>query len=317
MRSSFSAAIRICLLALIGLYFPRFVSAQNSPPASPSQQEARAAYDALLRRVQQGDINVDFQAFRIFGAIVAGPHIGAVEVVDRAAFKKFMSESNPQAALESSNPTLGLDYASAVAHYDAMMACRALNKTDEAATHEKLLNALLDSMAKVGDGKTLATSYFASTTQEEYIFMALRLNLRPKGQQSLVVQTGHFYDLLKVIDPKTNFTQDLWFNVDVQMNAQGNAVPNPASVSKDSTAPVVAATAQAVASAQSISSIPSPEESAGNRPPIPKTRTVSRCAKLQATKAAALRPKFPVFPIGMRLAGLAWALTRQTSWNGT
>jgi TonB family protein len=140
-----------------------------------------------------------------------------------------------------------VDYASTIAHFDAMMACRALNQPDEAAKHEKLLNALLDSMAKDGDGKTPDTSYFAATTQEEYIFMALRLNLKPKGQQSLIVQKGHFYDLLKVIDPKTNTTQDLWFNVDVQMNPDGQAMPNPANASKNAAAPVVAATAQVIA----------------------------------------------------------------------
>jgi hypothetical protein len=135
---------------------------QPAPALSAAQLKARAGYAELLQRVQQGDMSVDFSAFRIAGAIVAGSRISAVEVADRAALKKFMAESNPQAALDSSNRTLGLDYASTIAHFDAMMACRALNQPNEAAKHEKLLNALLDSIAKAGDGKTPETSYLAA-----------------------------------------------------------------------------------------------------------------------------------------------------------
>ncbi len=211
-------------------------------------------------------MTVDFRAFRIDGALAAGPHISAIEAVDRIAFKKFMADSNPQSALKSANHTLDLDYASAVAHYDAIMAYRALNQPDEATKHESLLNALLDSMAKVGDGKTLETSYLAATTQEEYIFMELRLNVKPTGQ-SLIIKNGYFYDLLKVVDPKTNAAQDLWFNADVQMNPEGNAVLNPVSATQNPAAPVVVATAQMIAPAPLTSNSPSPKGGASNSPP--------------------------------------------------
>jgi hypothetical protein len=170
---------------------------------------------------------------------VAGPHISAIETVDRSAFKEFMADSNPRSALNSANHTLELDYPSAVAHYDAMMAYRALNQPEEAAKHEKLLNALLDSVAKVGDGKTPESSYLAATTQEEYIFMSLRLNVKRKAQ-SLITQNGHFYDRLEVIDPKTNATQYIWFNADVQMNPERQTVLNSA-------APFVLGTARTTA----------------------------------------------------------------------
>ncbi|MGA7217772.1 MAG: hypothetical protein WBX38_05635 [Candidatus Sulfotelmatobacter sp.] len=144
---------------------------------------------------------------------------------------------------------LDLDYASTVAHFDAMMACRALKNEDDAAKHEKVLNALLDSIAKDGDGKTSETSYLAVTTQEEYIFMVLRLNVKA-SEQSLVTQNGHSYDRLKVFDPKANTTQYLWFNADIQMNPQGLPAPSPTGSPKDSAAPVVIATARRTAPAR-------------------------------------------------------------------
>ena len=118
-----------------------------------------------------------------------------------------------------------------------MMACRALRKTDEAAQHEKILNALLDSVAASGDGKTAETSYFAATTQEEYIFLALRLNVKPKGE-SLITNNGHFYDRLEVVDPKTNLTRYVWFNADVQMNPAGKASADVSATPASSAGPV-------------------------------------------------------------------------------
>ena len=226
-------------------------AATAAPPLAATDPRLRSTADEyleLLHRVQQGDMSVDFRAFRIAGALVAGPHVSATEVADRNAFKRFMAASNPQGALESSDRTLDIDYASTVAHFNAMMACRALKKEDEAAKHEKLLNALLDSIAKDGDGKAPETSYPAVTTQEEYIFMALRLNVKA-SEQSLVTQNGHSYDRLKVFDSKTNTTQYLWFNADIQVNPEGLPAPSSTGSPKDSAAPVVIATAKRTAPA--------------------------------------------------------------------
>ena len=225
-------------------------------------------------------MTVDFRALRTDGAIVAGPHISVIEAVDHNNFKRFMADSKPQDALDSANRTLDLDYASALGHFDAMTACRALNQADEAAKHERLLNALLDSMAKAGDGKTPATSYLAATTQDEYIFMSLRLNLKPLGQQSLIVKGGHFYDLLKVADPKTNMTRDLWFNVDVQMNPDGQAVPNLTGASKDPAAPVVVGTARTNEPQQPALNGTSLRGSATSSPPLPADPNSSRLQQI-------------------------------------
>ncbi len=182
-------------------------------------------------------MGIDFTAFRKDGAIVASTHISMLEVGDRVNFKRAMAASDPQRALDSSNSLLAADYASVIGHFDAMMACRALRKTDEAAQHEKILNALLDSVAASGDGKMAETSYFAATTQEEYIFLALRLNVKPKGE-SLITNNGHFYDRLEVVDPKTNLTRYVWFNADVQMNPAGKASADVSATPASSAGPV-------------------------------------------------------------------------------
>jgi len=240
--------------------------AQPAPTSSASQLKARAEYSELLARVQQGDMSVDFRAFRIAGAIAAGPSISVAEAADRATFKKFMAASNPQGALDFSNRTLDLDYADAVAHFDAMMACRALNQPAAVTAHEKLLIALLDSITRDGDGKTPETSYLAVATQEEYIFMALRLNVKPRAQ-SLITQNGHFYDRIEVLEPKSNTTQYVWFNADIQMNPDGFAAPGPTGNSKEVSAPVVLATAQRIAPTPTVQNGPGPQVSGSTSPP--------------------------------------------------
>jgi hypothetical protein len=252
----FAAARRMSLVAIM-LSAIAFAGEKNAeqaatafpPPTSGApayQEKARSEYTELLARVQRGDLSMDFRAFRIAGALSAGPHISAIETEGRAAFKKYMAESNLEKALNASNHLLNIDFASAVGQFGAMTAYRALGRDAEAVAHEKIMNALLDSIARAGDGKTLQSSYLATTTQEEYIFMSLRMNVKPTAQ-SLVTRDGHYYDRIEVTDRATSQKQYVWFNADVQMNPDGLAVPNSTASSNDSTTPVVVATAQAIA----------------------------------------------------------------------
>jgi hypothetical protein len=79
-----------------------------------------------------------------------------------------------------------------VNHFDAMIACQGLQKTDEAATHEELLNALLDSIQKSGDGQSPETAWFVVTTTEEYIFVSRGFGIQGKIA-GIFPKDGHFY----------------------------------------------------------------------------------------------------------------------------
>ncbi len=185
-------------------------------PAPAAAQPAGGDYATLLKRVLNGDPDVDYQAFRIAGARALGPHASMIEVGQRANFKKLLASGDTEGALAAANAFLDKDSANAVAQYDAMLAYQALQKPEEAAVHEKILKALMDSIQRSGDGKSQKTAWFVVTTQEEYILVRTVLGLSPKSQ-GLVQDGGHAYDRLTVVDPKTNQTQDLWFNVDFDM----------------------------------------------------------------------------------------------------
>ena len=99
-----------------------------------------------------------------------------------------------------------------------MIACQALQKTDDAATHEELLSAMLESIRASGDGKSPETAWFVVTTNEEYVFVSRILGFKVKSQGA-VPQGEHFYDRVEVLDPATGRTHPVWFNTDVDMGA--------------------------------------------------------------------------------------------------
>jgi thiol-disulfide isomerase/thioredoxin len=207
-------AIRGGLGLLCGFLACSYLQAQSSTNApSAEQQKAESDYSAMLARVRQGDMSVDFRAFRSAGAQKSGPHASIVELGERQAFVKLAVAGDWAGAFTSAKQALQRNFASPIAHYDAMIACAKLQQTDEAASHEKILNALLDSIRQSGDGKSAETAYFVVTGREEYIFLARVLHLRPRSQ-SLVGKNGHFYDCLHVVDPATNQNQNVWFNAD-------------------------------------------------------------------------------------------------------
>jgi thiol-disulfide isomerase/thioredoxin len=197
-----------------GLFAGGSMRGQSVPTApSAEQQKAERQYAEMLSRVQHGDMSVDFRAFRVAGALRVGPHSSAEETAERTAFRNLSAAGDWTDALDSAKRALERNYASPIAHYDAMIACQELHQADEAATHEKILNALLDSIQQSGDGKSAATAYFVVTVQEEYIFLNRVLHLRGRSQ-SWVRKDGHLYDRLLLVDPATSQTQDLWFNSD-------------------------------------------------------------------------------------------------------
>jgi hypothetical protein len=193
------------------LFFAGALTTRGTAQSTPSD-----TYAALLKRVQQGDMSVDFRAFRIAGTLASGGHATMHESGERAAFRQLYGTGDYQHALDSANQGLARNYASLVNHFDAMLACQALQKAEEAATHEKLVNALLESIRQSGDGKSPETAWFVVTTTEEYIFVARVLELKAKSQ-SYVPKGNHGYDRLEVIDPKTNQTTYVWFNTDLDM----------------------------------------------------------------------------------------------------
>jgi hypothetical protein len=185
----------------------------------------------MLARVLQGDMTVDFGAFRIAGAQIFGRSTSALESQDHKAFSMRLGDSDFQGALDCANRSLERNYASLIGHFDAMIASQALHSTDEADAHERVLNALVDSIQRSGDGAAPETAWHVVSIPEEHLFLSRALGTTEKGlpasgfageTKTFVVQGGHAYDRLEVLDAQTNQTRHVWFNRDVE------AGPSPA-----------------------------------------------------------------------------------------
>src|ERR1035438_9493258 len=188
-------AIRVCAVLLCTLSAVVQITAQSDtfPYGAEQQQKAEREYSEMLARVQKGDVTVDFRAFRVAGAsgplarllvgVAGGQSASALEFSDHQRFTVLLGQANFEGALASASRTLERNYASLLGHFDAMVACESLHKTDEKAQHERLFTALLDSIQASGDGKTPETAWFVVTIPEEYVFLSRVAGATPKWEQ--------------------------------------------------------------------------------------------------------------------------------------
>jgi hypothetical protein len=186
--------------------------------AVPPAGDPKEVYAATLKRVLADDPSVDYREFRIAGALASGPDEGKRQTFDRAAFRQKQQVGDNQGALEVATKALERNYASVVNHLDAMYAYQNLNDAEASAKHEKVLNAMLESIRNSGDGKGPDTAWFVVNTQEEYVFIARVLKLKAKAQ-ALVEKEGHWFDRIEVVDPATGQSQFVFFNTDIDMHA--------------------------------------------------------------------------------------------------
>jgi hypothetical protein len=233
-------AVRVCISLLGMLFVASHMAAQSDTTvASTERQKAEREYAETLRRVRHGDMSVDFRAFRIAGASMvsslppglAGPRsVSAREIQDHQEFTRLLGFGDFEAAFASVNRSLERNYASLVAHFDAMVACQALHRKDQVALHQAFVDALADSIRMSGDGKTPATAWEVVTTPEEYLFLSSIAGFKrtgpfadgwvpaastaPSQGHYFLAEKGHAYEAVQVAEPGSTTTQYVWFNID-------------------------------------------------------------------------------------------------------
>jgi acylphosphatase len=230
LRSRLGSEIYVAML--VGIFIAPSMAAQCAFLVSPTgQHKPGDLYTGMLARVLRGDMTVDFGAFRMAGAQISGRSTSAIESQDHKTFSMRLADSDYQGALDCANRSLERNYASLIGHFDAMVASQALHRTDEAAAHERVLNALVDSIQRSGDGAGPETAWHVVSIPEEHLFLGRALGTTEKGflasafagqTKTFVVQGGHAYDRLEVPDAQANQTHYVWFNRDIE------AGPNPA-----------------------------------------------------------------------------------------
>jgi hypothetical protein len=101
------------------------------------------------------------------------------------------------------------------AHVAAWSCLKNLGRQREADKEWSILQALLQSILKSGDGKSAKTAWLAVGIREEYLVMEAVLQVQIKEQRS-VKQDGHYYDMVLVTD-QSGKDAVLWFNIDTDI----------------------------------------------------------------------------------------------------
>jgi hypothetical protein len=186
-----------------------------------TEKDAKATYAADTKKVESGDLNFDWKEFRLAAKQGGTPYFDWHPL--RAKFQQQMAQGDTKGALQSANEIIRHNMAEPEGHLLALVVFQKLDQQDDAAFQHKIVDAYVQSILSSGDGKSSKTAFIVVDESEEYFYLNVLMGVGLPEKQSLVQKDGHSYDLLQVKD-KEGKEQEIWFNVDISMNAMRDAI---------------------------------------------------------------------------------------------
>ena len=116
--------------------------------------------------------------------------------------------------------TLRHNIADGEAHIAAWSCLKQLGRQPEADQEWSILQALLQSILKSGDGKSAKTAWFVVGLREEFFTLGA-LQLQSKEQHS-VKEDGHYFSRIVAADESGKIAV-LWFNIDTDIEMGNRA----------------------------------------------------------------------------------------------
>jgi hypothetical protein len=183
-------------------------------PAALAKHQVPDKYQALVARLKQGDVTVDFleirQAYAESPEYTDGSDTDELKAMYGAFHRKDFAE-----ALKHSQKLLASCYLDIDAHQVAFLANREMHVQEEAEFHHRIAQGLIQAILKTGDGKSPETAWTVLSTHEEYVILQV-MGLTP-GSQSLMHIGKHSYDKLEPVDRRTEQKVTLYFNIDASI----------------------------------------------------------------------------------------------------
>lgn len=183
--------------------------AASGQSAAPAPSKA-SSYDEMVKKVQGGDLSVDFGDLRMKYA--ASPQYDPEEGSDSA--KDMYGKLNAKdydGALKTANAVLAKQYVNIDAHMVASAAYEGLNDTAAAKFHHDVVVGLVRSILASGDGTSTATAYKVISVGEEYALMRV-MGLMP-SKQSYLHEGKSSYDQMTMVNRKDNSTVIRYFDI--------------------------------------------------------------------------------------------------------
>ena len=186
--------------------------------AKPAPSEAQKKYDAMLEKAKKGEAAVDFKALR-FAFFETPSYNPLAGMLIQRSLWGVVNQGNFAEAAKQAESVLEKNYVDVNAHMVAYVSHRELKNEEKAKLHRRWADGLLESIRSGGDGRSLETAWHVISISEEYAVLRA-MGMRP-AEQSLVNDKGHAYDVMKVVDPRTNTEATFYFNVDKPFSAYG------------------------------------------------------------------------------------------------
>jgi hypothetical protein len=181
-----------------------------------SQETGKPKYEALLERVKAGDTTVSFKDLRMAYTESHGyaPYGGDDTHKSMLAA---LRDKDYDKALGYAGTILKEKYVDIFAHLVSSLAYGELKNAERASYHRGIVDGLIQSILKTGDGKSTETAYVVIATDEEYALFNL-LGLKAVSQSLVHDDKGHSYDKMDAVDRKTNQPTTYYFNIDIPFN---------------------------------------------------------------------------------------------------
>lgn len=180
---------------------------------------AHAKYDELAAKVNGGDLNVDWKALRLAARV--GEVYGDYDPYDAAKrAQASFDKGDYEGTLRIARETIRHNVADGVAHIAAWSCLKQLGRKPEADQEWNILQALLQSILKSGDGKNAKTAWFVVGLREEFFTLGA-LQAQSKEEHS-VKQDGHYYSRIVVTDDSGKDAV-VWFNIDTDIEMSSRA----------------------------------------------------------------------------------------------
>ncbi len=177
------------------------------------ERKTQSEYAALLARVKNADVTVDFKQLRFTYMESPERHRAKDTRGTESDMLKAFGQKDYKKAIANADAVLEQQYVNMDAHFVEYLARRELHEEEKSKFHEAIFRGLIKSIFDSGDGKSTNTAYVVVSTEEEYMVLKV-LGLR-LGNQRLNQEGGHRYDVLQATDRESNATVTVYFNVDI------------------------------------------------------------------------------------------------------
>jgi hypothetical protein len=185
-------------------------------------------YASLLARVKAGDFTVDFHALRF--AYAQSPAYRPTSGASREFRQRVQAALERKDYVNAANTAeawLAEEYVNPFAHLGAARAREALGATEQARFHNRVADALYESVCQPGQGSTVDAPCQVISLDEELFYLA-RHQFEVGGQYEETCARARPCHVYEVREPNSELLHDLHFDVSLPFAYQQAQAAKPA-----------------------------------------------------------------------------------------